>query len=340
MVRAAILVLAVAACSNLPAYEPVCGNGVIEPHEDCDSSAACFQCSQPCDAALACPTGLTCGGDFLCHAPGGQFRGQGELLPFDGQDLFTADVDGDRIGDLVEISATSLVTLHSQLGVGPVTETVLQTPFVTGPAAIGSFDAADQTQDVVLPTERGIAAYTSTQRVLSPYPFALDVSLPDPAEIARPYLVFPLDAGHMGMVTKLSHHDQSGTVTSEELDYVTIDITGGRPMFSAPAVDLRRTRARHGRGCRRAPARCDPPDGRDQRRDRGLRAAHRFPRARAAARAAGEDGSPRIRIDRQRAVPERARRSGFVPGSGWVPGVLDRHHRRAPRAARGPARTG
>ena len=236
MVRAAILVLAVTACSNLPAYESVCGNGVIEPHEDCDSTSACFQCSQPCDPSLMCPTGLACGGDFLCHAPAGQFRGQGEVLPFDGQDLFVADVDGDRIGDLVEISATSLVTLHSQLGVGPVTQTVLQTPFVTGPAAIGSFDAADQTQDVVLPTERGIAAYTSTQHVLSPYPFALDVSLPDPQAIARPYLVFPLDAGHVGLVGKLSHYDSSGNLVSEDLDYTAIDISAGRPMFSASSV--------------------------------------------------------------------------------------------------------
>lgn len=234
VVRAAILVLAVTACSNLPPYEPVCGNGVIEPHEDCDSTTACFQCSQPCDASAACPAGLACGGDRLCHAPGGQFRGQGQVLPFDGQDLFVADVDGDRIGDLVEISATSLTTLHSQLGVGPVTETVLETPFVTGPAAIGSFDAADQTQDVVLPTDRGIAAYTSTQHVLSPYPFALDVSLPDDTVTARPYLVFPLDAGHLGMVTKLTHQDAMGTVL-RELDYVTIDISGGRPSFSPKA---------------------------------------------------------------------------------------------------------
>ena len=170
----------------------------------------------------------------------------------------------------------------------------------------------------MLPTERGIAAYTSTQRVLSPYPFALDVSLPDPAESARPYLVFPLDAGHMGMVTKLSHLDTSGTVTSEELDYVTIDITGGRPMFSAPAAICAAL----------------APDMVEDVVVRPLDATHQMvaisgategcvlrvdsPRARAAARAAGEDGSPRIRIDRQRAVPERARRSGFVPGSGWV----------------------
>lgn len=234
MVRAAILVLAVTACSNLPPYEAVCGNGVIEPHEDCDSTTACFQCSQPCDASLACPMGLACGGDSLCHAPGGHFHAQGEVLPFDGQDLFVADIDGDRIGDLVEVSSTSLTTLHSELGVGPATQTVLQTPFVTGPVAIGSFAAADQTQDVVLPTERGIAAYTSTQHVLSPYPFALDVSLPDPDVVARPYLVFPLDPGHLGMVTKLSHHDAMGTLI-EELDYFTIDISAGKPSFSTKA---------------------------------------------------------------------------------------------------------
>ena len=86
----------------------------------------------------------------------------------------------------------------------------------------------------MLPTERGIAAYTSTQHVLSPYPFALDVSLPDPDVVARPYLVFPLDAGHLGMVTKLSHHDAMGTLI-EELDYFTIDISAGKPSFSTKA---------------------------------------------------------------------------------------------------------
>ncbi|HSN27647.1 MAG TPA: VCBS repeat-containing protein [Kofleriaceae bacterium] len=232
----ALAFAALAACSDLPPYEPSCGNGVVEPHEDCDSGSGCFACSLACDAGGACPSGLACGGDLFCHAPGGQFRPQGQVLPFDGRDLFVADVDHDRVGDLVEVSSTALVTLHGQLGVGPSTETVLQTPFVTGPPAVGSFDATDGTNDVVLPTVRGLVAYTSALDVLSPYPFALDVSLPDPGKRARPWLVFPLDAGHLGLVTKLEDVDGNGTAVpgSARLAFATIDIGAGRPTFSPP----------------------------------------------------------------------------------------------------------
>jgi len=236
--RTAIFALAaLCACSDLPPYEPSCGNGVVEPHEDCDTgSGGCFACSLACSASGTCPDGLACGGDSLCHAPGGQFRPQGQVLPFDGQDLFVADVDHDRVGDLVEVSATALVTLHGQLGFGPSTETVLQTPFVTGRPAIGAFDATDGTNDVVLPTVRGLVAYTSALDVLSPYPFALDVSLPDPTKRARPWLVFPLDTTHVGLVTKIEDVDGGGNpiAGTARLAYASIDIGMGRPMFTTP----------------------------------------------------------------------------------------------------------
>lgn len=236
-ILAVVALGALAACSALPPYEPSCGNGVIEPHEDCDSgSGGCLACSLACNASGGCPAGLACGGDSLCHAPGGQFRPQGQVLPFDGKDLFVADVDHDRVGDLVEVSATALVTLHGQLGVGPSTETVLQTPFVTGPPAIGAFDTTDGTNDVVLPTVRGLVAYTSALDVLSPYPFALDVSFPDPTKRARPWLVFPIDQTHLGLVTRLVDIDASGTEVSgtAHLAYTSIDIGMGRPVFNPP----------------------------------------------------------------------------------------------------------
>ena len=48
----ALAVLFVVGCSNLPAKDQVCGNGVIDRGEDCDnSSQTCEQCR------LLCPGG-------------------------------------------------------------------------------------------------------------------------------------------------------------------------------------------------------------------------------------------------------------------------------------------
>src|SRR3569623_290425 len=189
--RTAIFALAaLCACSDLPPYEPSCGNGVVEPHEDCDTgSGGCFACSLACSASGTCPDGLACGGDSLCHAPGGQFRPQGQVMPF-----------------------------------------------VTGRPASGAFDATDGTNDVVLPTVRGLVAYTSALDVLSPYPFALDVSLPDLTKRARPWLEFTLDTTPVGLVTKIEDVDGGGSpiAGTARLAYASIDIGMGRPMFTTP----------------------------------------------------------------------------------------------------------
>ena len=70
------IVFVLAGCSGLDSLERnVCGNGVIEPGEDCDSSSAsCVACAVVCTAAKDCPTAdYTCGVDGFCHAPGGAF---------------------------------------------------------------------------------------------------------------------------------------------------------------------------------------------------------------------------------------------------------------------------
>lgn len=244
--RSAILVLAVTACSDLPPYQPECGNGVIDPHEDCDAKDGCSACSLECDfdsTSTGCPDGLACGGDGLCHAPGGAFRAQGPVLAFGGQDLFVTDLDRDRVGDLVGIGATSLSIQHGVLDQGPGPETVLQTPFITGTPAIGHLDgndpaSTDTTLDVALPTADGFLAYSAPQGVLSPYPFALDVSA-DHHEL--PYALMSLDGTHEALILNAAGH-----LVFVEVDPVTRQphsivspICSATPATGSLSLDLR-----------------------------------------------------------------------------------------------------
>ena len=232
MVRSAIFVLAVAACSDLPPYQPECGNGVIDPHEDCDAKDGCFQCSLACNfdgSTSGCPDGLACGGDGLCHAPGGAFRTQGPVLPFAAHDLFVTDLDRDRVGDVVGIGATSLSIHHGVLYQGPGSETALQTPFVTGTPAVGHLDGNDPTStdtslDVALPTADGFLAYSAPQGVLSPYPFALDVS---GGSDAVPYALMTIDGRHQALI--IAGQDR-------HLHFATVSVDDPQPDLPGPVI--------------------------------------------------------------------------------------------------------
>src|SRR5512142_2749014 len=111
MMRALSLVaLFLAGCTNLPDYSETCGNGVIDRGESCDDgdTMLCVKCRLRCpshtddDCAKAGP-GYRCGADDFCHAPSGVFWREEAPSSFAfpvGQGP-VADLDGDRIGDLV-----------------------------------------------------------------------------------------------------------------------------------------------------------------------------------------------------------------------------------------------
>jgi hypothetical protein len=164
------LILLLAACTT---FEPVprntCGNGVLEPGEDCDSTdATCVHCAVTCTTAADCPNAAyTCGVDGVCAAPGGALGTPTEAGLFLVDDYRTTDIDGDHIDDVVGVSRTALVVKHGDVGATLARGETQLTPSQTGPAAFGDLDN-DGTLDVTLATADGLVSYGSPYGTLSP----------------------------------------------------------------------------------------------------------------------------------------------------------------------------
>lgn len=104
-------------CTSLPTISAdECGNGVIEPPEDCDGfavdgAASCRpegsvgECRLDCSAALggasACPAGWGCDLGGICRRPTGQFEAPREYEIGTAAGLASADFDGDGRVDVM-----------------------------------------------------------------------------------------------------------------------------------------------------------------------------------------------------------------------------------------------
>lgn len=113
----ATLALALAACVSLPKISSdECGNGVIEPPEDCDSfghdagafcrpKGAVGECHLDCSATGAghdaCPAGWGCDRDGLCRRPTGELEAPREFDVGTAALLASGDFDGDGRGDVM-----------------------------------------------------------------------------------------------------------------------------------------------------------------------------------------------------------------------------------------------
>lgn|GEM_PF-1702983 len=115
------------ACSDLPSIPAnECGNGILEPPEECDMFAgsgrlcrppdatkgACrFDCTPTDSGTPACPDGTRCGVDGICRAPrinelgSSDYREFGALLPVPAHSLQIGDFDGDGRGDLLALGS-------------------------------------------------------------------------------------------------------------------------------------------------------------------------------------------------------------------------------------------
>jgi hypothetical protein len=203
-IHALLALLWIGGCSELSSIEPnVCGNGVVEANEDCDSFLGhCFECSLVCTSDADCTElggpGFVCGLDALCHAPSGSFRRVSQVA---------VDVDSYRIarttdgpfGDVIAQSSSSVSVLYGDAAGSLATSATLQSPIAQGPVTFAKLDG-DAIPDLLVPTADGIAAFTFGYGVPTPYTFPNLV-----AEIAggEPLMTFNIGAQYLGGVAKL-----------------------------------------------------------------------------------------------------------------------------------------
>jgi hypothetical protein len=212
MTRALVLALCIAGCADLPAFDQKCGNGVIDEDEDCDSVTGCSQCRVTCPSGtdmecMTLPGEYHCGADDICHAPSGVFVqpakpsfsfvvGQGAV----------ADLDGDRIGDVVGFSDITIDARFGDLDGTLATRATTLLPYSNATIAFRTFDAARGATDILVPTPDGIAAYTASNKQLIAYPFAGSVGTTGPCVTiggtADPLFTFEVDKRRMAFVSR------------------------------------------------------------------------------------------------------------------------------------------
>jgi hypothetical protein len=139
------LVAASWGCAELPDLPAgVCGNGVVESGEACDSANA--NCGQPDTAAACralCETDAECGGgaascgfDGVCRTASGSFALVNEISTPGAAFADIADFDGDGVGDLVTFGSLQVRALYLDDSGGVANETTL--PAMTVAPAVGN----------------------------------------------------------------------------------------------------------------------------------------------------------------------------------------------------------
>ncbi len=178
----AALLLACAGCTDLPTLDKgVCGNGVIDSSEDCDTASlgggSCIaagqvnQCRYSCTSPGVCPSGWGCGADGLCSQPSGGFASFSQDLRLPAEGIELGDVNGDGALDLFGFDADILAVRY-----GPTFELRQDaiTPGRSGKPTLVKFDGpTQQTLDIVVPLTAGL--FTLRGQVdgrLSPVPYA------------------------------------------------------------------------------------------------------------------------------------------------------------------------
>ncbi len=200
MSRACVLLLALhCACANLPSIGVACGNGVLDPGEDCDTpdDPRCQMCGWACGSNADCVSipapkraeDYACGVDGFCHAPGGALAAESGAPAIQASRFYVTDVNGDGYGDVVGIAPASLDTRYGDAA-GDLAESALTvTAGAAGDVAIVDIDG-DGRLDTIAPTRDGIVAYASPFAELLPYAFTLEVT----GVTITPLALVPLDA--------------------------------------------------------------------------------------------------------------------------------------------------
>lgn len=171
-----LILVALAGCTDFDDVpRDICGNGLVEAGEDCDSSdPSCVRCAVACVAASECPSeAYACGVDGFCHAPSGELARPSAPVTFQADELRVTDLDHDGRGDVLGVSRTSISVRYGDAAGALSAGTSIITPAQTGPASFGDLDG-DGSLDVTLATSEGLVTYASAFGSLSP----LDVEMP------------------------------------------------------------------------------------------------------------------------------------------------------------------
>ncbi len=201
-----LLVTALACgCADLaPIDADVCGNGIIETGEDCDSAVddalgdnlACGdpngdfvqRCRLIC-TDTSCPDGWGCGADGVCRHGTGRFEEVGRVA-MGVDDLAVGDVDGDGALDLIGVSPTAIEVRYGNGDSTFPTALSRRASNQTGTSSIGHIDD-DGLLDIAVPLRAGIAASRgTTARDIDPVPASLGIDVFSPESILGHVLAF------------------------------------------------------------------------------------------------------------------------------------------------------
>jgi hypothetical protein len=230
------LALLASACTTFdPIERDVCGNGLVERGEDCDSSdSTCVACAVTCATAADCPNAAyACGVDGVCHAPSGLLAPATAPSLDLVDEIRITDLDGDGIGDVLGVSKTSIEVRYGDAHAELATAATVITPPQTAPVAFGDLDG-DGRLDTSIATQDGIVSFTSPYG--APSPAVSLLPLQNDGQVLSVLATFSITDLAIGAVVE---DPTSGTLVLDVIEFTggaTTGLTSG--LCALPAAEF------------------------------------------------------------------------------------------------------